>query len=58
MGADAIGRVKSGTGKTIEVAWDHSSGRVYVAWAGWTFIGSAASAAAAMRKAEAWLYNK
>lgn len=58
MSADTIGRVKSGRGNSVEVRWDHHSGQVYVAWAGWTLVGKATSAASAMRKAEAWLYDK
>ncbi len=58
MGASVIGRVKSGKGKTYEVKWDSSSKVVYVAYAGWTDCGKASSAADAMRRAEAFLYNK
>lgn len=58
MGSPTIGRVKSGSGKSFEVAWSPSDRRVYVAWAGWTYVGDASSAGDAMRKAEAWLYNK
>lgn len=59
MGAPTIGRVRSGkTDRSVEVAWSPSDRRVYVAWAGWTYVGDASSAADAMRKAEAWLYNK
>lgn len=53
-----IGQVTSGSGKSIEVKWDESSKEVYVAYAGWSYVGKASSAAEAMRKAEAWLYNK
>jgi hypothetical protein len=53
-----IGRVKSGSGKSIEVKWSETSKEVYVAYAGWSYVGKASSAAEAMRKAEAWLYNK
>ncbi|MDY0152129.1 MAG: hypothetical protein RBS43_07650 [Candidatus Cloacimonas sp.] len=53
-----IGTVKSGSKKSYEVKWDESSKDVYVSYAGWTRVGSASSAGDAMRKAEAWLYNK
>ena len=58
MAAEVIGRVKSGSNKSYEVKWDHSSRDVYVSYAGWTDVGKASSASEAMRKAEAWLYNK
>lgn len=58
MAAEPIGRVKSGSSKSYEVKWDHASHEVYVSYAGWTHIGRAASAGEAMRKAEAWLYDK
>ena len=58
MTAEVVGRVKSGKGQSYEVKWDHHSHEVYVAYAGWTACGKAMSAAEAMRKAEAFLYNK
>jgi hypothetical protein len=58
MAAPTIGTVKSGSGKTFRVAWDSYSHEVYVDWAGWSYVGKAYSAGEAMRKAEAWLYNK
>jgi len=58
MSAEMIGRVKSGSGKQYEVKWDSMSHDVYVSYAGWTDVGTACSAGDAMRKAEAWLYNK
>jgi hypothetical protein len=58
MSATVIGSVKSGSGKSYEVKWNHHGHEVYVAYAGWTRVGKANSAAEAMRKAEAWLYNK
>ena len=58
MGPPAIGRVRSPSGKSFEVAWRPSDRKVYVSWAGWTYIGEASSASDAMHKAEAWLYNK
>ena len=58
MAAEIIGRVKSGSGKSYEVKWDHSSRDVYVSYAGWTSVGKAYSAGEAMRKGEAWLYSK
>lgn len=58
MSSSVIGSVRSGGGKSIEVKWSHTSKQVYVAYSGWTYIGHASSAAEAMRKAEAWLYNR
>lgn len=58
MAAQVIGRVESSSGKSYEVKWDSASHEVYVSYAGWSHSGSASSAADAMRKAEAWLYNK
>ena len=58
MATEIIGRVKSGSGKSYEVKWDPSGRDVYVGYAGWTACGRASSAAEAMRKAEAYLYDK
>lgn len=58
MAATVIGKVRSGSGKTYEVKWDPASRDVYVSCAGWTHAGNASSAADAMRRAEAWLYDK
>lgn len=58
MASTAIGKVKSGNGKTYEVRWDEYSKDVYVDYAGGSHVGTASSAGEAMRKAEAWLYNK
>jgi len=58
MSASVIGRVKSGKGKMYEVKWDEASKDVYVSYAGWSNAGKAYSASEAMRKAEAFLYNK
>ena len=58
MAAEIIGSVKSGKGQSYQVKWDHISRDVYVSYAGWTAVGKASSAGDAMRKAEAWLYNK
>jgi len=58
MGATVIGRVKSASLKSYEVKWDSSSKDVYVSYAGWSHVGKASSAGDAMRKGEAWLYNK
>ena len=58
MGATVIGKVKTGSGKSFEVAWNQSDKTVYVSWAGWTNVGKAFTANEAMNKAEAWLYNK
>jgi len=55
-----LGRVKSGTksGKTYEVKWNPNDKRIYVKVAGWTYAGNASSAGDAMRKAEAFVFNK
>ena len=58
MAAGKIGSVKSGKGKSYDVFWDGSGKEVYVSYAGKTGVGKASSAGEAMRKAEAWLYNK
>lgn len=58
MSAQIIGRVKSGSGKSYEVKWDSGSKNAFVAWGGWKTLGKAFSASDAMRKAEAFLYNK
>jgi len=58
MAATVIGRVKSGSSKSYEVKWDSSSKDVYVSYAGWSHVGKASSSGDAMKKAEAWLYNK
>lgn len=58
MAATVIGRVKAESGKSYEVKWDNSSKEAYVSYAGWSRLGKASSAADAMRKAEAYLYNK
>jgi hypothetical protein len=58
MSAEVIGRVKSGAGKSYEVKWDHSCHEVYVSYSGWASCGKASSASEAMRKAEAFLYDK
>lgn len=58
MSSSIIGIVKTGSGKSVEVKWGPTSKEIYVGYAGWTFIGHAQSANEAMRKAEAWLYNK
>lgn len=58
MAATVIGRVKSGKGISYEVKWDSVSRDTYVSYAGWTGVGKASSAGDAMRKAEAYLYNK
>lgn len=58
MSATIIGKVKSGNGKSYEVKWDELSKDVYVSYAGWANCGKASSAGDAMRKAEAYLYNK
>jgi len=58
MTTQIIGRVKPPSGRTYDVKWDPQSREVYVSYAGWSKVGTAASAADAMRVAEAWLYNK
>ncbi|MBU8922647.1 MAG: hypothetical protein KOO63_12585 [Bacteroidales bacterium] len=59
MSAEIIGRVKSGkTNKSFEVKWIQGGGEVYVSYAGWSKAGKASSAGEAMRKAEAYLYDK
>ena len=58
MASEKIGRVKSGSGKSYEVRWDPVSKYVYVSYAGWSSCGKANSAGDAMRRAEAFLYNK
>ena len=59
MSAEIIGRVTAGTTrKSYEVKWDSASKDVYVHTAGWTHCGKASSAGEAMRKAEAYVYNK
>ena len=58
MAAIVIGVVKSGKGKSYEVKWDAASRDVYVSYAGWSSCGKASSAGDAMKRAEAYLYNK
>jgi hypothetical protein len=58
MSLQIIGKVKSGKDKSYDVKWDQQKKDVYVSWAGTTHVGKASSAAEAMNKAEAWLYNK
>lgn len=63
MASQEIGKVKSGSGKTYIVFWDHSSKDVYVGTYGWVgtskeSIGRASSAGDAMRRAEAAVYNR
>ena len=55
MAASDIGRVKSSRGKVYKVKWDAKTKYVY---ANGTNIGKAYSAADAMRKAEAYVYNR
>ena len=58
MAATVIGSVKSGKGKSYKVKWDERNKDIYVSYSGWSKVGKASSAGDAMRKAEAWLYNK
>jgi hypothetical protein len=56
--AEKIGHVKGRSGKSYEVKWDPASRDVYVSYAGWSQCGKAGSAGEAMRRAEAYLYDK
>ena len=61
MGSDHqdIGSVKGGrSGSSFRVTWYPISGEVYVSYASSSYVGKASSPRDAMRKAEAWLYNK
>ena len=58
MPSEIIGRVKSGKGKSYQVKWNPISRDVYVSYAGWSHCGKASSAGGAMRRAEAYVYNK
>ena len=58
MAAIVIGGGKAGKGKSYEVKWDAASRDVYVSYAGWSSCGKASSAGDAMKRAEAYLYNK
>jgi hypothetical protein len=58
MASELLGTVKSGSGKSYQVKWDSASKDVYVSYAGWSSCGKAQSAGDAMRKAEAYVYNK
>ncbi len=58
MAAEIIGSVKSERGKIYQVKWDHFSKDIYVSYAGWSSCGKASSEGEAMRKAEAFVYNK
>ncbi len=58
MAAEKLGRVKSGSNQTYEVKWDQATREVYVSYAGWSRCGKATSPAQAMRRAEAFLYDK
>lgn len=58
MAAKEIGAVKSGKNNTYYVKWDSSSCEVYVSYAGWSSCGKASSAGDAMRRAEAYVYDK
>jgi len=51
MSSSIIGRVKTGSGKSVEVKWNQTSKEIYIGYAGWTFVGHANSASEAMRKA-------
>ena len=53
-----LGTIRTVRGNLFVVRWDAFSKEVYVSYAGGTFVGKAYSPAEAMRKAEAWLYNK
>lgn len=65
MALEVIGKVKSASGKSWEVKWDKSSRQARVVFRGGFFggmsyhdVGRASSAGEAMRKAEAFLYDK
>jgi len=58
MSAQNIGTIKSGKNKTYQVKWDSISHEVYVSYAGWTCCGKATTAGDAMRRAEAFVYDK
>jgi hypothetical protein len=58
MSAKEIGSVKSSKRATYYVKWDEHSGDVYVSYAGWSHCGKAYSSGDAMRRAEAYLYDK
>ncbi len=59
MAAEKIGRVNAGkSGKSYEVKWDAATRDVYVGYAGWSHAGKASGAGEAMRRAEAYLYDK
>jgi hypothetical protein len=54
-----IGTVRGGrSGSSFTVTWYPISGEVYVSYAGGTYVGKASSPGDAMRKAEAWVYDK
>ena len=53
-----LGTVKTARGNLYTVRWDPHSREVYVSYAGGTYVGKAGTAAEAMSRAEAWLYNK
>lgn len=65
MAAKELGTVTSGSNHPWRVKWDEFSHDIYVeslssfgSWGGGTYVGKASSAADAMHKAEAFLYNK
>lgn len=41
--SSVLGRVKSVSGKSIEVKWSETIKEVYVAYAGWNYVGHASS---------------
>ncbi|MCB9760244.1 MAG: hypothetical protein H6739_10450 [Alphaproteobacteria bacterium] len=58
MAAQRIGLVRSGAGRSYDVKWDPASRQVFVSYAGWSLCGQASSSSDAMRRAEAYLYDK
>jgi len=58
MTASVIGSVTSGSGKKYDIKYDESSKDIYINYAGWTHIGTAPTAKAAIDKAYAWLLDK
>ncbi|MFA7082124.1 MAG: hypothetical protein WC135_05865 [Bacteroidales bacterium] len=59
MALETIGNLNSGKSrKSYAVKWDASNKDLYVDRSGTTFVGKASSPTEAMRKAEAFLYDK
>lgn len=58
MATSIIGSVTSGSGKKYDIKYDESSKDIYIDKGGWTNIGKAPTAKAAIDKAYAWLLDK